>query len=158
MVKNKRGFTLIELLVVIAIIGMLSAFLVSNYMNAREKARDAQRKSDLRQIKTALEMYRQDQQGAVYPTRLPTPGNCWTQSGQSGTCPSGTVYYNKFPKDPITAKGYGFVLTNNDTSYVITACLENKADSDGTGSSCTMAVGTETIGCDTNCYTVGSDQ
>jgi general secretion pathway protein G len=57
----KKGFTLIELLVVIAIIGMLSALLVPNFMGARERARDAQRKSDLKQIQKALEMYRQDQ-------------------------------------------------------------------------------------------------
>ncbi|PIU36636.1 prepilin-type cleavage/methylation domain-containing protein, partial [Candidatus Roizmanbacteria bacterium CG07_land_8_20_14_0_80_34_15] len=57
----KHGFTLIELLVVIAIIGSLSALFLPNFMAARERARDTQRKSDLRQIQKALEMHKQDQ-------------------------------------------------------------------------------------------------
>lgn len=55
--KNKLGFTLIELLVVIAIIGLLATLSVVALNNARGRARDARRVSDIRQIQTALEMY-----------------------------------------------------------------------------------------------------
>lgn len=54
--KNK-GFTLIELLVVIAIIGLLSSVVIASLSSARIKARDARRKSDLRQIQKAVELY-----------------------------------------------------------------------------------------------------
>jgi len=57
MVTNKKGFTLIELLVVIAIIGTLSGIVLVSLTGAREKARDAVRKSDLRQVLSAQEMY-----------------------------------------------------------------------------------------------------
>ena len=57
MKKEKKGFTLIELLVVIAIIGLLATLSVVALNNARERARDSRRVSDIKQIQTALEMY-----------------------------------------------------------------------------------------------------
>jgi prepilin-type N-terminal cleavage/methylation domain-containing protein len=58
---QKKGFTLIELLVVIAIIGILSAIGLVSLNGAREKARDAKRKSDLSSMKAALALYYDDQ-------------------------------------------------------------------------------------------------
>ncbi|MFZ3011486.1 MAG: type II secretion system protein [Minisyncoccia bacterium] len=52
-----KGFTLIELLVVVAIISLLSSVVFASLNSAREKARDARRKVDLKQIQTALELY-----------------------------------------------------------------------------------------------------
>ena len=51
------GFTLIELLVVISVIGILASLVLTSFMSAQKQARDAQRKSDLRQFQTALEVY-----------------------------------------------------------------------------------------------------
>ena len=56
-IKNSFGFTLIELLVVISIIGFLSTLAVVSLKNAREKSRDARRASDLKQLKTAINLY-----------------------------------------------------------------------------------------------------
>ena len=55
--NDNRGFTLIELLVVVAIIGILSSVVLASLNTARSKARDARRKSDLNQIRTAMVMY-----------------------------------------------------------------------------------------------------
>jgi len=55
-----KGFTLIELLVVIAVIGLLSTIVMVSLNSARAKARDARRKEDLKSIRTALEMYYND--------------------------------------------------------------------------------------------------
>jgi len=64
--KQRRGFTLVELLVVISIIGLLSTLAVVSLNSARQKARDAKRIADVKQIQTAMELYYNDKQG--YPT------------------------------------------------------------------------------------------
>jgi len=60
---QKAGFTLIELLVVIAIISLLSSVVLASLSGARESARDTRRKQDLKQIKTALNMWANDHSG-----------------------------------------------------------------------------------------------
>jgi len=59
MIKRK-GFTLIELLVVIGIIALLSTLAVVALNNARQKARDAKRVADIKQVQTALELHFQE--------------------------------------------------------------------------------------------------
>lgn len=126
--KNiKNGFTLIELLVVISIIGILAALLMSNFAAIRERARDAQRKSDLKQIQKALEFYKDAQTPAIqYPQ---------TSSWETLTTNlEGSNYMKKVPVDPINANSYvySYAPTVGDTlNYTLKACLENASDKDG---------------------------
>lgn len=128
---HSKGFTLIELLTVIAIIGILTGLLSVSFLGVRARGRDVQRKGDIKSIQSALELYRSDND--FYPTSSPiTPCGPTATPWSSGT--STTVYLQKIPCDPSTNAAYYYYSYNNGTSYILTSCLENKNDKDGTAS------------------------
>ena len=119
--NNQSGFTLIELLVVIAIIGLLSTLSVVALNNARSRARDARRISDVRQMQTALELYFNDQ--GIYPAGNPIA---------SGTIANGSVIYmTTVPTPPTPADHtsctnttlYTYTQTSSGASYTLRYCL-----------------------------------
>jgi len=126
---NKKGFTLIELLVSISIIAILTALLTANFIGARQRGRDGQRKANMYQIQSALELYRSD--NGIYPLTV-------VLSACAGTLSSGGVtYMQKIPCDPSPAGVYvsnptgAYIYTSADgSSHTIVGCLENGQDSD----------------------------
>lgn len=62
------GFTIIELLIVMTLIGGLVGIVVVKFPASQKRARDTQRKSDMKQYQTALESYASRNNG-VYPLR-----------------------------------------------------------------------------------------
>ena len=61
-----RGYTLVELMVAISILALLFVAGVTSYSKATQRSRDAKRKSDIEQLRSALEMYRAD--NGTYPS------------------------------------------------------------------------------------------
>lgn len=116
----QKGFTLIELLIVIAIIGILTSLLTVNFIGIRQRGRDAQRKSNIRQIQTALELYRSDQSN--YPVTLPACGNSLVDP-INGT----TTYMKTIPCDPL---GGSYQYQGTSANYTIVGCMENSNDQD----------------------------
>lgn len=119
MKKETKGFTLIELLVVIAIIGLLSTLAVVALNNARQKARDAKRVSDIKQVQTALELFFND--ASSYPT-----------SADQGTAITwgATTYMAAVPSNP-TPGGTNYAYNPlgvwpNSTSYTLTYTTEGQ--------------------------------
>lgn len=137
---SHKGFTLVELLIVLAIIGVLSSFLFANFISARQRARDAQRKSDLRQIQAALELFRSDQ--GTYPDSSGGSNNLQTCGAGSTLTVGSSVYIKQIPCDPLgsgstyNAGVYQYVSQSSNSTYYLVTCLENANDtSPGTTSS-----------------------
>ena len=73
--KFNKGFTLIELLVVVVIIGILAAIAIPLYTNSMQRARRADAKTALEQLRAAQEMRRAEQGG--YSTNLTELRTTW---------------------------------------------------------------------------------
>lgn len=67
-VKDERGFTLIELLVVVVIIGVLVTIALPRFLGQSEKAREKVALSDLRAMKSVMEVYIADEGNGVSPS------------------------------------------------------------------------------------------
>ena len=135
---NVHGFTLIELLVVISIIAVLAGLSLFALQGARESARDARRKADLEQIRSALELYKAD--CGDYPAALPAVGNALVGDGSPSACSASNTYMAARPGDIITGQLYVYRRITT-TTYEICASLEggtvsvscNGSSSCGTG-------------------------
>ena len=143
---KSKGFTLIELLVVISILGVLAGLIVNNLNDSRARARDARKKQNLNQMKTALRLYYNDYQG--YPTASDFGGcgenrNYIMGCGENGDecCPCSdelafaaggsdcdTTYMASFP----TEFGTNIIsyYSADSESFCLKADLENASDPD----------------------------
>lgn len=152
----KKGFTLVELLVVMAIIGVLASIGVGSFRNSQARGRDANRKSDLKQIGHALELYYADY--GQYPNAVgtqiagcPSTTNTTCAWGTGSFTDTRTVYFKTLPSDPVNQYNYLYriVPASNNQKYQLFAYLETPNDPDkiagltytcGPGKTCNFAV------------------
>lgn len=91
-VRDKSGFTLIELLVVIAIIGILSTVAMTSLNGARQKAKEAKAKDEVKKLHQILLMYNLD-----HNNTWPTTNNIDTVAAWNGAW---NTYMENVPADP----------------------------------------------------------
>lgn len=68
--KNRNAFTLTEIIVVVVLVGIVAAFGIPNYNDAREKAIETDIVSNLRLIAAAMEIYTIQNNGYPAPALL----------------------------------------------------------------------------------------
>ncbi len=137
---NRKSFTLIELLIVITIIGILAIALVPRISSGPSRARDIQRKADLQNLATAVELYYADH--GEYPNSGSFSGTreqaCVNGGGDFDLTSALSTYFD-LPEapgnSPTHAIGcdddyYYMVLSYADggafpSSYVLVANMEN---------------------------------
>jgi Tfp pilus assembly protein PilE len=110
---------MVELLVVIAILGVLVTIALVSFRSSQARGRDAQRKSDLKQVSSALELYYSDYN--KYPDSV-----TWGTEFTDGS----TVYFKALPVDPSSGQNYLYRVVDSPSNqkYQLFARLENAED------------------------------
>jgi len=148
--KGILGFTLVELLVVMSIIGVLATILSSGFRSAQVRGRDAQRKSDLKELSNSLELfysdygrYPSDSAGSIVacPYRLPPDSGDVCSWGSGEFYDGKTTYFKEMPIDPNGDFSYYYKIVpgSENQKYQIFARLENTKDKNCLGGNCEVS-------------------
>ncbi|HEY8520636.1 MAG TPA: type II secretion system major pseudopilin GspG [Gammaproteobacteria bacterium] len=95
--RRQGGFTLIEIMVVVVIIGLLAAIVAPNLIGNVDTAQINRAKQDIRQIETALNLYRLD--NFRYPTTVEGLQALVENPGEN-VAPNWKQYLTRLPIDP----------------------------------------------------------
>jgi general secretion pathway protein G len=133
--SRKNGFTLLELLVTTVMIAVLTIIGVVSYSSVNKRSRDVKRKSDLEQIRSALEMYRSEH--GEYPHSGSPQSQSLTDNVLSVLVDE--EFIPVIPMDPqggyeTGKKNYQYYSQGNAngifTTYCLSAMLESPATTD----------------------------
>lgn len=128
--RKAAGFTMIELLMVMAIMGVLAGLVIVTFPASQKRARDTQRKNNLKQYQTALEVYANKYNGfyPVQATRVRADTTLCTTAFPNGLgLAAGTCQGD--PKDNTTVCSGSnrcryYYRSNGPSQYVLWGALE----------------------------------
>ena len=132
----KKAFSLVEILVVVTIISILASIAAVSYSRFVKQSRDARRKTDLEQIRAAIELYRN------FKGAYPTPGMVFgTDALVDGSVVPTIMYMSKIPNDPMSVgpSSNTYYYTSSGTYQDYTLCAYTEGTTDSTsivGASC----------------------
>jgi len=124
--NNQKGFSLTELMVAISIISTVGTITTAKLDNALSSARDANRKMNIRQVQTALNIYYDDFNSyPVYQTESKPSSEGWeyienileNQENQ---------YISALPEDPLNEDKYIYKYWSDGQKFEITYELEDE--------------------------------
>lgn len=121
-----------ELIVVIGIIGLILAAASTSYSAVQKKARDSKRKSDLKNISSALEQY-YSVCGFIYPSPDAAPDPDKVPTAIACASPATTIM-STVPTDPSTGARYN--MSGAGTTYSICAPNTPPLESETVGTYC----------------------
>lgn len=133
----RSGFSIIELLVVITIISILAGTLYYNLSAGSAQSRDAERQAELRNLQSAIELYRND--NGRYPEGCNGAGSWSGQVGTAYACATGGAYIvglapeyiTTLPQDPrLNGSQSGYVYTTNADGSVYKLMAKNTVESE----------------------------
>lgn len=139
-----KFFTRKELLAVVLIFSAIILASLSNFKVSLRRARDVQRKSDIRSVSDALVKYSEDfgpfplsEDGKIVACRGPETkidekgritGQVSCEWGRDGLAdisdPAYPPYQDRLPQDPLFEKGYRYLYLSNGKRFQLYASLE----------------------------------
>ena len=149
-----HGFTLIDILISVAIVSFLSSVVLFNVSEGKVKAEDSKKKTEASQVATAIELYKNDNNGK-------TPISVWSANGTiSPSISTGQMYEEADPEyvevmNKLVETGYLSAIpkTTNSESYaygesddgseaVFAVKLKSRSNiSSNTNNSCSVTTG-----------------
>lgn len=122
--KKQNGFSLTELMVTISIIGTVGAIGAPQLNQSIAAARDANRKMNVRQVQTALNLYYDD--NLSYPKyQGESSGNSY-KNLENFLVNSNNQYLSELPVDPLGKDEYVYKYWSDGQKFEITYELEDE--------------------------------
>ena len=131
MFKKLKGLTIIETIIVVFIILILLIIILLIAKVNKQIDTDNRRISDLKALKYALELYRNDTSGSSSYPNCNTGEFCYLTSKNVLNPNLSIIYVNNWPRDPNYASNSDYLYipsgctSNSCKSFIIVSCLEN---------------------------------